>query len=398
MTGAINPVAAVQKTVRRGWLLLLLASCAAAAAQMPTGVQTPSAAPETAAAQAPAATPGGGPEDVPPDNRFDTARMESSLVVPRTALSHFRYPVIDAHSHDSYTSKPEQLAAWVRLQTQVGVEQTFIFTGKSGAEFRAAAERYADAYPQRFVMFAGISSAGIDTPEYGELLRQRLRADVQAGARGLGELTDKGLGLVHVGTQAYYIDDERFDALWDEAAKLHVPVFVHIAEPAEFYQPADERNDLRRSANWSLYGKGTPGFEGMLARFEKVIARHPHTHFIAVHSFNLTNNLQRVGALLDKYPNVRVDFAARMWELARQPFTARKFFIKYADRILFGTDNDPTLDMYLAHVRQLETEDEWFWPADAEWWRGYGMNLPDAVLRRIYRDNALRLLRERLDQ
>ncbi|MGH8253926.1 MAG: amidohydrolase family protein, partial [Steroidobacteraceae bacterium] len=222
--------------------------------------------------------------------------------------------------------------------------------------------------------------------------------DVRAGARGLGELTDKGFGLVHVGSQSYYIDDERFDALWDEAGKLQLPVFVHIAEPAEFYQPADERNDLRRSANWSLYGKGTPGFEGMLARFEKVIARHPHTRFVAVHAFNLANDLQRVGALLDKYPNVQVDFAARMWELARQPFTARKFFIRYSDRILFGTDNDPTQDMYLAHVRQLETEDEWFWPADAEWWRGYGMNLPNAVLLKIYRNNALRLLRERLDQ
>ena len=339
-----------------------------------------------------------GPEDVPPDNRFDTARMDSSLVVPQTPVSRFRYEVIDAHSHDVYTKTPEQLAAWVKLQAAVGVEQTFIFTGKSGAAFKAAVARYANAYPGRFLMFAGISPEGIDTPGFADLLRSRLRDDVRAGARGLGELTDKGLGLVPAGNQTDYIDDERFDALWDEAGKLHVPVFVHIAEPAEFYQPPDEHNDLRRSANWSLYGKGTPGFEGMLARFEKVIARHPHTQFVAVHAFNLANDLQRVGALLDKHPNVQVDFAARMWELARQPFTARKFFIKYADRILFGTDNDPTADMYLAHVRQLETEDEWFWPADAEWWRGYGMNLPGPVLKKIYRDNALRLLRERLDQ
>jgi predicted TIM-barrel fold metal-dependent hydrolase len=339
-----------------------------------------------------------GPEDVPPDNRFDTARMESSLVVPQTVVSHFRYPVIDAHSHDVYTSTPEQLAAWVQLQSAVGVAQSFIFTGKSGAEFKAAVARYADAYPGRFLMFAGISSDGVDTPGYGELLRSRLREDVRAGARGLGELTDKGLGLVHVGNQPYYIDDERFDALWDEAGKLHLPVFVHIAEPAEFYEPPDERNDLRRSANWSLYGKGTPGFESMISRFEKVIARHPHTQFVAVHAFNLANNLGRVGELLDRHPNVQVDFAARMWELARQPFTARRFFIRYQDRILFGTDNDPTRDMYLAHVRQLETEDEWFWPADAEWWRGYGMNLPMPVLEKIYRGNALRLLRQRLDQ
>ena len=339
-----------------------------------------------------------GPEDVPADNRFDTARMISSLVVPQTQVTRFRYPAIDAHSHDVYAQTPQDVAAWVQLQKQVGVAQSFIFTGKSGEEFRAATARYARAYPGRFLMFAGISSAGIGSAEYGNLLRERLRADVRAGALGLGELTDKGMGLVRVGDRAYYIDDPVFDPLWDEAGRLHLPVFVHIAEPAAFYQPADERNDLRRSQNWSLYDKGTPGFEDLQARFARVLARHPHTRFVAVHAFNLSNDLGRVAALLDRYPNVQVDFAARMWELARQPFSARRFFIKYADRILFGTDNDPTLAMYLAHVRQLETEDEWFWPADAEWWRGYGMHLPDRVLHKIYRDNALRLLRQHLDQ
>ncbi len=338
-----------------------------------------------------------GPEDVPADNRFDSGRMISSLVVPHTPLTRFKYPVIDAHSHDSYAKTPEEVAAWVELQKKVNIAQCFIFTGKSGEEFRAAAARYA-AYPGRFLMFAGISAEGIGTPAYAGLLRARLRADVQAGALGLGELTDKGMGLVRVGDKPYYIDDPLFDPLWEEAGRLHVPVFVHIAEPAAFYQPPDERNDLRRSLNWSLYDKGTPGFEAMEARFYKVIARHPHTRFVAVHAFNLSNDLARVGALLDKYPNVEVDFAARMWELARQPFSARRFFIKYSGRILFGTDNDPTLAMYLAHVRQLETEDEWFWPADSEWWRGYGMRLPDPVLHRIYHDNALRLLRERLHQ
>lgn len=339
-----------------------------------------------------------GPEDVPTDNRFDTGRMISSLVVPHSELTRFRYAVIDAHSHDSYAKSPEEVAAWVALQKRVNVAQCFIFTGKSGQEFRAAVARYAAVYPGRFLMFAGISAEGIGTSAYGELLRQRLRADVQAGARGLGELTDKGMGLVHLGDKSYYLDDPLFDPLWEEAGKLHLPVFVHIAEPAVFYQPPDERNDLRRSLNWSLYNKGTPGFEEMEARFYKVIARHPRTRFVAVHAFNLSNDLARVGALLDRYPNVQVDFAARMWELARQPYSARRFFIRYSRRILFGTDNDPTLAMYLAHVRQLETEDEWFWPADAEWWRGYGMHLPDSVLHRIYHDNALALLRQRLDQ
>ncbi len=131
----------------------------------------------------------------------------------------------------------------------------------------------------------------------------------------------------------------------------------------------------------------------MLEKFESVLSRFPKTRFVAVHAFNLANDLGQVAGLLDRHPNVQVDFAARMWELARQPYSARRFFNAYASRILFGTDNDPTFGMYAAHVRQLETEDEWFWPADSEWWRGYGMHLPPATLRRIYVENADALLR-----
>jgi predicted TIM-barrel fold metal-dependent hydrolase len=244
-------------------------------------------------------------------------------------------------------------------------------------------------------MFAGFDKTDPAAPDYGERLRRGAREDVAAGAAGFGELTDKGLGFVRVGDTPYFIDDARFDPLWDEAGKLGVPVFVHIAEPAAFYEAPDAKNDLRRSANWSLYGKGTPGFDAMLGKFESVLSRHPNTRFVAVHSFNLANDLGRVGALLDRHPNVQVDFAARMWELARQPFTARRFLLARADRVLFGTDNDPDLAMYLAHVRQLETEDEWFWPADAEWWRGYGMGLPDSVLKKVYSANADKLLARR---
>ena len=170
---------------------------------------------------------------------------------------------------------------------------------------------------------------------------------------------------------------------------------AYIAEPAAFYDAPDGKNELRRSGNWSLYEKGTPGYEALIEKFERVLARHPNKRFVAVHAFNLANDLGRVGALLDRHPNVQVDFAARMWELARQPFTARKFFDARAGRILFGTDNDPVFGMYAAHVRQLETEDEWFWPADAEWWRGYGMSLKPETLRRVYAENADELLRRK---
>ncbi len=337
------------------------------------------------------APPAEGPSDVPRKEKFNPARMKSTLVVPVTRVERFRHPVVDAHSH-AYAEGADAIAAWVRLMDQVGVRTSLILTGATGDELRALTARYAGAHPGRFVMLAGFARDGIEEPDYGDRLRRRLREDVAAGAVGLGELSDKGLGLVRAGGRAYPLDDTRFDPLWEEAGLLGVPVFVHVAEPAAFYEPVDERNELRRSENWSLFGKGTPGFAAMLEKLERVASRHPRTRFVSVHAFNLANDLAAVGALLDRHPNVQIDFAARMWELARQPFTARRFFVKYQDRILFGTDNDPDAAMYLAHVRQMETEDEWFWPPDAEWWRGYGMNLPDDVLRKVYRGNAEALL------
>jgi predicted TIM-barrel fold metal-dependent hydrolase len=332
-----------------------------------------------------------GPSDVPRERRFDPSRMKSRLVVPVTPIERFALPVVDTHSH-AYAKDPAAIAEWVRLQDAVGVRTTFVLTGATGEKFRALRDQYEKAHPGRFVMFAGFEKEGVDKPDYGERLRRQVRADVEAGAAGLGELTDKGPGFVRVGERAFSIDDLRFNPLWEEAGRLGVPVFVHIAEPSAFYDPVDEANELRRSANWSLHGQATPGFGAMVEKFELVLARHRRTRFVSVHAFNLANDLGAVGTLLDRHPNVQVDFAARMWELARQPFSARRFFVKYQDRILFGTDNGPERPMYLAHARQLQTEDEWFWPADAEWWRGYGMGLPADVLKKVYADNALRLL------
>jgi uncharacterized protein len=335
-----------------------------------------------------------GPSDAPPGDRFDPGQLQTTLVVPETTVRRFRSPVIDAHSH-AYAKTPEAIAEWVKLMDRVNVRTSYVLTGKTGAEFEHLCSEYAAAHPGRFLMFAGFDREGVGNPDYGERLRRGLREDVAAGAGGLGELTDKGMGLVRDGDTAYFIDDARFDPLWDEAGRLGVPVFVHIAEPAAFYEAPDEKNDLRRSAHWSLYEKGTPGFAALQQSFERVLARHRGTRFVAVHAFNLANDLAAVGRLLDRHPNVDVDFAARMWELGRQPRNARRFFERYQDRILFGTDNDPELPMYLAHVRQLETADEWFWSADAEWWRSYGMALPAKVLDKVYRANAERWTRGR---
>ena len=370
-------------------LLLALGLASHGLAQQPRPASTP---PPAAAIGDKDDVVESGPEDLPAGDCFSPGQTRSRLVVARTRIERFAVPVVDIHSH-AYAETGKQVADWVALMDRIGVRTSVILTGETGAKFQELVARYAGAHPGRFAMAAGMEQAGVDEPDYGQRLRRAVRADVAAGAVALGELTDKGRGLVRVGERAYFIDDPRFDPLWDEAGRIGIPVFVHIGEPAAFYDAADGSNELRRSANWSLYGKGTPGFAGMIEKFERVLSRFPGTRFVAVHAFNLANDLGQVGRLLDRHPNVQVDFAARMWELARQPFSARRFFTAYPNRILFGTDNDPVFGMYAAHVRQLETEDEWFWPADSEWWRGYGMNLPTATLRRIYVENPEALLR-----
>ena len=372
-------------TVRVPVLLMVLALAGGLAAS-PDPAPTPAPAPEATRTVEP------GPEDLPEGDCFSPGRTESRLVVRQTKIERFLVPVVDTHSH-AYAETKEQVADWIALMDRIGVRTTLILTDETGAKFRELSAKYAGAYPGRFLMGAGMVQDGVEAADYGDRLRRGVRDAVGAGAVCLGELTDKGKGLVRAGEKPFFIDDPRFDPLWDEAGKVGVPVFVHIAEPAAFYDAPDGKNELRRSGNWSLYQKGTPGFEELLAKFERVLSRHPNTRFVAVHAFNLANDLGRVGALLDKHPNVQVDFAARMWELARQPFSARRFFDAYPGRILFGTDNDPTFGMYAAHVRQLETEDEWFWPADSEWWRGYGMAVQPATLRRVYVENADALLK-----
>jgi len=372
-------------TVRVPVLLMMLALASGLAAA-PSPAPTP--------AHAATSTTEQGPEDLPEGDCFSPGKTESRLVVRSTKIERFLVPVVDTHSH-AYAETKEQIADWVALMDRIGVRTTLILTGETGAKLRELSAKYAGAYPGRFLMGAGMVQDGVEAADYGDRLRRGVRDAVAAGAVCLGELTDKGKGLVNSskGERAYFIDDPRFDPLWDEAGRAGIPVFVHIAEPAAFYDAPDGKNELRRSGNWSLYQKGTPGFEELLAKFERVLSRHPNTRFVAVHAFNLANDLGRVGALLDKHPNVQIDFAARMWELARQPFSARRFFDAYPGRILFGTDNDPTFGMYAAHVRQLETEDEWFWPADSEWWRGYGMAVQPATLKRIYAENADALLK-----
>jgi predicted TIM-barrel fold metal-dependent hydrolase len=208
------------------------------------------------------------------------------------------------------------------------------------------------------------------------------------------------------------IDDVRFDPMWDACGQLNLPVAIHISDPIAFFTPTDRFNEryeeLNNHPDWSFYGGDFPSNAELIAARNRVIARHPHTRFVTLHVGNFAEDLQNVGDNLDRFPNMSVDIAARVGELGRQPVTARKFFDKYQDRILFGTDATPHGDeypqqvfndqLYEIYYRFLETSDEYFDYAPAKIppqgrWRIYGIDLPDSVLHKVYYENAARLLR-----
>lgn len=238
-------------------------------------------------------------------------------------------------------------------------------------------------------------------PDFARRMAAELREGKQRGASGLKVFKEFGLGYRNADGRLIAVDDPRFDEIWSTCGELGLPVLIHTADPMAFFQPIDERNErweeLRRHPDWSFFGKDYPTHAELLAAFRRLVARHPRTIFIGAHVASSAEDLAAVGEWLDQHPNLYVDIAARIAELGRQPVTARRFLIRYADRILFGTDGPRSHERLLPHWRFLETDDEYFAYAENPFppqgfWNIYGVDLPDDALRKIYFENALRLI------
>jgi predicted TIM-barrel fold metal-dependent hydrolase len=222
---------------------------------------------------------------------------------------------------------------------------------------------------------------------------------VEHGACGIKFWKDLGLSVPDGSGALLRIDDERLAPLFDKAAELGIPVMFHTSDPDAFFEPIDCFNEryeeLAAHPDWSFYGSPVSKAE-LLGQRNRVFARHPKTTFIGAHLAEGSEDLASVAGLLDQHRNLYLDISARVAELGRQPYTARAFLLKYADRILFGTDLLPEVEMYRLYYRFLETADEYFeYPSHASRqgrWNIYGVFLPDDVLRKLYRDNALKLL------
>jgi len=350
------------------------------------------------------------------DLRLVDYRPRSSLRVPVNAVPQPRYSVVDAHNHlgtafggASSARPPEELIATLDAS---GVETLVDLDGGQGDALSAEIERWQSRFPDRVAVFAGLDYDGwAADPAFGDTEAARLRDSADRGARGLKVWKVLGLRARDADGRLVAVDDRRLDPVWDTAGDLDLPVVIHIADPIAFFEPLDPTNErleeLHAHPDWHFWptrpaadpdSSGFPPFDELLAAFERLIARHSRTTFVGAHVGCAAEDLGLVSRLLDAYPNLNVDIAARIGELGRQPYSARAFFTRHADRILFGADLEPEPDMYAVHYRFLETLDESFdYGTDAVpgqgRWQIHGLGLPDDVLRKVYRDNARRILR-----
>lgn len=326
-------------------------------------------------------------------------RPKSIYKIPVTEIPKARFPIIDMHSHP-YAKTPQQIDEWIRNMDEVGVEKTIILTMATGAEFDEISRKYAK-YPERFEMWCGFDFGGFDKPGFGPAAIKELVRCHQAGARGVGEIHDKGKGLISgkSKTVGMHPDDPRVDALFDKCGELGMPISLHVADPIWMYQKMDKTNDgLMNAYEWRLDNQPKiVGLSGMVDILERTCAKHRRTTFIACHFANLDYDLARLGEVLDRNANLNADISARYAETGPIPRFAAQFYAKHAGRLLYGTDMGFDKPMYRVTFRILESLDEHFYEIDqfSYHWSLNGFGLNDEILRKVYHDNAAKLLASR---
>jgi predicted TIM-barrel fold metal-dependent hydrolase len=341
--------------------------------------------------------PWGGPGVRPLPGPMDAITVRdyapvTSLVLAENHPAKARFPAIDVHTHINGRTAAE-VASWLRTMDEVGIETSVVLTGATGEQFDRLAEVYFKA-SNRFQLFCGLLTTNIDRPDYPERAAAELERCFRKGARGVGELSDKGMGFG--GGQLprpkrLHADDPRLDPFFGKCADLKIPVVAHIADHPSCWKPLDVYQERPpQYQHFNLYGKDVPGHAELIATRDRALARHPKTTFISCHLGNQGHDLDALGQALDRHANLFLDISARDYEVGRTPRAAGRFLARHQDRVLFGTDMGRDPSMYRAWWRLFETADE-FMPSRV-WWPYYGLDLPAKVLEALYRGNARRLM------
>lgn len=341
-------------------------------------------------------------------------RPQSQLKVAQQLRERAKFPVVDVHTHFHYKlrSSEQALDDFVALMNRNRIAVCTSLDGKLGGQLEEHRNFLWKNYQDRFVIFAHVdwigegdrndpSSWACHRDGFAARTAEQLAEGVRNGASGLKIFKMFGLRYRNPDGTLIKIDDTRWDPIWKACGDLGIPVIIHTADPAAFFAPIDEKNErweeLSRHPDWSFYGDDYPSRTELLDARNRVIARHPNTQFIGAHVANNAEDLGTVSQWLDQYPNLWIEPASRIAELGRQPFTARKFLIKYADRLLFGTDGPWPEQRLKIYWRFFETNDESFdysekVPPPQGMWQVFGVDLPDDVLQKLYHGNAAKLI------
>ena len=327
---------------------------------------------------------------------FEEYDPRSSLVVPGHPTPRARYPFIDVHSHQ-WNPTPAQADSLIADMDRMHMAVMVNLSGGTGDRLVQGLAALKGKYPNRFVVFANVDFAGIDDQEFGKKAAAQLGRDYQAGARGLKIFKNLGMDVRDKAGNRIRTDDPRLDPIWDKAGELGIPVLIHTGDPKQFWDPQDKYNErwleLKEVPSRARAADKYPPWETIMAEQWAMIRRHPKTTFISAHLSWLGGDLGRLGRLLDSMPNMNVELGAVLAELGRQPRFVREWFTRYQDRVLFGKDTW-TPSEYPYYFRTLETADEYFdyYRKRHAFWKLYGLDLPDPVLKKLYYKNALRII------
>lgn len=333
----------------------------------------------------------------------------SQCIVKSTLLHRAKFKAIDIHEHlgklvlgDDYKNTYD-LDLFKQDLDALNIQRIINLDGVWGSEFVGMVE-HTKKYNDLITTFVWIDVSRIDESDFKETTRKHLVESYNKGARGIKMWKVISLNQKDKSSKYIRTDDDRLQVVYETAALLDIPVLIHIADPVAFFLPIDERNEryeeLVENPDWSFISEDKYSFNELMDMQDNMIEKNPNTNFIVAHFGSYAENLAHVASRLDRYPNMYVDMAARIAELGRTPYTSRDFFIKYSDRILYGTDCTPlNLKSHEKYFRFLETYDEYFeYQEDDEMpgqgrWKIYGIGLPDDVLRNVYYRNACKLLR-----
>jgi predicted TIM-barrel fold metal-dependent hydrolase len=337
-----------------------------------------------------------------PDNlKLKDFHPQSIYKTPQSNIAKPRFTVIDMHAH-AYAETQEDIATWVKNMDEFGVQKTILLTYAVGHTFDSLQQVYGK-FPGRFELWCGIDFRGYNEPGWSGKAVKEIQRCYKMGARGIGEIHDKGMGLrsglddheTKV-TQGMRTDDPRMKPIYACCAQLGIPISIHIAEPKWMYEPMDSTNDgLMNAYTWRV-DVTRPGMfnrDELIQHFENAVRDNPQTIFVVCHLMNCEYDLSILGNLFDKYPNLYADIAARYSEISPVPVYTRTFFEKYKDHIVFGTDMGFDENMYKICWRILESKDEHFYETEqfGYHWPLYGLDLPDDVLKKLYFENALKI-------